>query len=103
MLSAWFEGLNDYTLRFMDRRPTRIANASATYKIGKEGFGVKKLPFPSAPEKAVLSHKIPTFLVEPCKDRNGFFESKRSFLEHWKMGVFDPETLFARFWGFGPL
>ena len=39
---------------------------SKSTKSGKEGFGVKKLPFPSAPEKGALIQKIPIFLVEPC-------------------------------------
>ena len=45
---------------------------SKSPKLGKEGFGVKKLPFPSAPEKGALSQKIPIFLVVPCKEMGIF-------------------------------
>ena len=41
-------------------------------KIGKEGLGVKKLPFPNAPEKGDLSRKFPIFLVEPCREMGTF-------------------------------
>ena len=49
---------------------TSFAKASAPLqgpkspKSGKEGFGVRKLPFPNAPAKGDLSRKIPIFLVE---------------------------------------
>ena len=36
---------------------------SKSPKSGKDGFGVKKLPFPNAPEKGALSPKIPFFLA----------------------------------------
>ena len=61
-----------------------LANASALYrgvkipKSGKEGFGVKKLPFPNAPEKGALSRKIPIFCVEPCREM-GIFRLKSPF------------------------
>ena len=60
---------------------------SKSPKSGKEGFGVQKLPFPSASEKGDLSQKIPIFLVEPCRDM-GIFDPNRPFLTHWEMGVF---------------
>ena len=41
---------------------------SKSPKSGKEGFGVKKLPFPSVPEMGALSQNIPIFLVEPCRE-----------------------------------
>ena len=56
----------------------QIANASAPYrsqnpqKSSKEGFGVKKLQFPTTSEKGTLS-KNPIFLVEPCREM-GIFE-----------------------------
>ena len=67
---------------------------SKSTKSGKEGFGVKKLPFPSAPEK-VLSQKIPISTRKMV-----IFDSKRPCLVHWEMGAFRPETLFSRFCGF---
>ena len=42
------------------------AQGSKSPKSGKEGFSVKKHPFPNALEKGTLSQKIPIFLVEPC-------------------------------------
>ena len=45
---------------------------SKSPKSGKEGFGVKKLPFPSVPEMGALSQKIPIFLVEPCREMGIF-------------------------------
>ena len=56
-------------------RTRRPVQGSKSPKSGKEGFGVKKLPFPNAPEKSDLSRKIPIFLVEPCREM-GIFRLK---------------------------
>ena len=68
---------------------------SKSPKSGKEGFGVKKLPFPSASEKGDLSQKIPIFPVEPCREMGIF----------WRIGkweFFDPEPSFPYFGDFDP-
>ena len=59
---------------------------------GKEGFGVKKLPFHSAPEMGALSQKkSPLSLWSPA-EKWGFFDSKRPFLGQGEMGVFWPRN-----------
>ena len=60
-------------------------------KIGKRGFGVKKLPFPNAPENGDLSQKIP-FLYRAPQRKWGFLDSKRPFLGRSEMGVFRPRN-----------
>ena len=52
--------------RAVSERVRKSLHGPRSPKSGKEGFGVKKLPFPSAPEKGDLESKIPIFLVEPC-------------------------------------
>ena len=61
---------------------------SKSPKSGKEGFRVKKLPFPNAPEKGDLSKKKSTFFYRPPQGKWGFLDSNRPFLGHWEMGVF---------------
>ena len=75
------------------------AQGSKSPKSGKEGFGVKKLPFPKAPEKGDLSRKIPISLQGSTR-KMGIFRLKSPFsgaVGKWEF--FDPETLFSRFSG----
>ena len=58
-------------------------------KSGKEGFGVKNLPFPSGAEMGALSEKKkPLSLWSSPVEEWGFFDSKRPFLGHWEMEAF---------------
>ena len=74
-------------------------------KSGNEGFGVKKLPFPSAPEKGALSQKFPHF---PCGAlyRNGDLLTQSALFWHWEMGLFGtfltPKPSFPDFGDFDP-
>ena len=73
---------------------------------GKEGFGVQKLPFPLVLEKGGFCQKIPFFL-QGNTSKMGIFGPKTPFSGlckgEGKWGFLDPETLFSRKWGFGPL
>ena len=75
---------------------------SKSPKSGKEGFGVKKLPFPIASEKGALSRKIPIFLVEPCREM-GLFRLKAPFSEAKGNASFlTPKPSFPDFGDFDP-
>ena len=60
---------------------------SKSPKSGKEGFGVKKHPFPTTPEKGVPSPKIPIFLVVLCIEM-GIFWLRAPFWGGRKWGGF---------------
>ena len=76
-----------------DRDATQICESvgplqgSKSPKSGKEGFGAKKLPFPSVPEMGALSQKIP-ISPQGSTRKMGFLDSKRPFLGRLEMGVF---------------
>ena len=75
---------------------------SKSPKSGKEGFGVKKLPFPIVPEKGGLSPIIPISLQGATR-KMGIVGLKPPFsgtIGNGSFFFFDPETLFSRFWGF---
>ena len=73
---------------------------SKTPKSGKEGFGVKKPPFPPTPEKGVSSQKIPISKQGTTGEMGIFLTRDALFWGGGKWGFFDSETLFSRFWGF---
>ena len=78
------------------------AQGSKSPKSGKEGFGVKKLPFPIASEKGALSRKIPISRVEPCREM-GIFRLKAPFSEAMGNGSFlTPKPSFPDFGDFDP-
>ena len=62
-------------------------------KSGKEGFGVKKSPSPTAPEKGVPSKKSP-FLYRAPQGKWGFFDSERPLLGGGKSGFLTPQPFF---------
>ena len=75
----------------------RPLQGSKSSKSGKDGFGVKKLPFPSVPEMGALSKQTPISLVEPSREM-GIFLLKAPVSGTLGNGsFFDPETLFSRF------
>ena len=59
--------------------PADPLQGSKSPKAGKEGFRVKKLPFPVTPEKGVLSPKIPISLQGTTR-KMGIFGLKAPFL-----------------------
>ena len=76
---------------------------SKSPKSGKEGFGVKKLPFASAPQVGASSQKIPIFLVEPCREM-GILWLEASISGALGNGSFlTPKPLFSQFWRLRPL
>ena len=69
-------------------------------KIGKEGFGVQKLPFPIASEKGVRVKKSP-FLHSTPQGKWGIFLTRNAlFWGDGKWEFLDPETLFPDFGDF---
>ena len=75
---------------------------SKSPKSGKEGFGVKKLPFPITSEKGALSQKIPISLVEPCREM-GIFSLKAPISGALGNGSFlTPKPSFPDFGDFDP-
>ena len=68
----------------------------------REGFAVKKLPSPIAPEKGALSPKIPIFLVVPCREMR-IFRLKAPFSGAIGNGSFlTPKPSFPHFGDFDP-
>ena len=71
-----------------------LANSSAPVqgskspKSGKEGFGVKKPPFPPTPEKGVSSQKVFIFHVVPLRENGGFLARNALFWVGGKRGGF---------------
>ena len=74
------------------RPPTRVKIP----KSEKRGFRVKKLPFPSGPEKGRFESTKSLFSLWSPVETWGFFDSKRSFLGCWEMGVFRPRNPLSR-------
>ena len=75
---------------------------SKSPKSGKEGFGVKKLPFPIASEKGALSRKIPISLQGSTR-KMGIFRLKAPFSEAMGNGSFlTPKPSFPDFGDFDP-
>ena len=71
-------------------------------KSGKEGFGVKKLPFLNAPEKGDLSQKIPISLQGSTR-KKGIFRLKLPFSGALGNGSFlTPKPSFPDFGDFDP-
>ena len=63
------------------------AQGSESPKLEKEGLGVKKLPFPSAPEKgARLESENPHFFTGHDKENGDFLTQNALF---WGAGKFD--------------
>ena len=62
--------------RFKTRQDC-VRNASKM-RGTKEGFGAKKLPFPSVPDMGALSQKTPILHRAP-QGKWGFFDSKHPF------------------------
>ena len=73
--------ISDFKSKFTKKLHDALLQAWQPSKLGKEGFGVKKLPFPSAPEMGALSQKIPNSLQGSTR-KMGIFDSKRPFLGH---------------------
>ena len=71
-------------------------------KSGKEGFGVKKPPFPPHPRKRSSRVKKSPFSLYRCTciENGDFLTRDALFWGGGKWGFFDSETLFSRFWGF---
>ena len=67
-----------------------------TPKLGKEGFGVEKPPFPPHPRIGCFELKNPHFYTGHHKENGGFFDSKPPFL-----GLGVAEAWFTKpvFWG----
>ena len=75
---------------------------SKSPKSGKEGFGVKKLPFPIASEKGALSRKIPMSLQGSTR-KMGIFRLRVPFSEAMGNGsFFTPKPSFPDFGDFDP-
>ena len=88
------------TLSLGIRLPYRGRNPKTA---GKEGFGVKKPPFPTTPEKGALSQKIPIFLVECSVLEMGIFWPRAPFSGVVGNGGFlTPKPSFPDFGDFGP-
>ena len=86
-----------------------VANVAALYrgpkspKSGKEGFGVKKLPFPSDPEKGRFESKKSPFSLSCPAKKWGFFGLKAPFSGSLGNGSFlTPKPPFPDFGGFDP-
>ena len=73
---------------------------SKSPRSGKEGFGVKKNPFPTTPEKGVPSPKNPHFPCSALYGNGDFLAQSAFFYNGGKWGFFDSETFFSGFWGF---
>ena len=83
-------------------RKRRPLQGSKSPKSGKEGFGVKKLPFPSVPEMGALSQKIPVSLHTSTR-RMGIFRLKAPISGTLGNGSFlTPKPSFPDFGDFDP-
>ena len=86
----------------MNCESVRPLQGSKSPKSNKEGFGVKKLPFPSVPEMGALSQKSPFSLWSPV-EKWGFFDLKAPMSGTLGNGSFlTPKPSFPDFGDFDP-
>ena len=86
----------------MTCEPVGPLQGSKSPKSGKEGFGVKKLPFPNSPEKGALSQKNPHFSTGLHKENGDFSTQSALFWGDGTWEFFDPEPSFPDFGDFDP-
>ena len=88
-----FPGQSKEVVMFLGLQTRRPCTRVKLLKMGEEGFGVAKPPFPTNPE---------TFPVVPHREW-GFPDSNCPFSGWWEMGVFRPRNPRFPNWGFWPL